>query len=186
VSDKFEKLPTDGIEVKLTLSSLIYENDIPSSMKDSLEFVSEDSGDDEEYFDEGDGPQKLEQVTVASYSEADGRVTVTYDDSEVLDMPETLTQVTFSVSDPECVSIVRSGALRSMITVEEGKRHVGEYRFGPYSIPVTFYGRRVKNSVKNGVGVIELDYTVEMVGSDASHTKMKLTLEKLPASPMEF
>ena len=69
---------------------------------------------------------------------------------------------------------------------QEGKRNIGEYRLGPYSIPVSFYGRRVKNTVKNGLGVIELDYTVEMSGSDASHTKMKLILEELPSSPISL
>lgn len=183
MSAEFERLSTDGREIKLTVSSLIFEGGVPESMMDNVEYLAA-GGDDDEFYEGEDGPQRLEQVTVAVYSEENGRVTVTYDDSEILDMPETLTQITFSVTDPGCVSIVRSGALRSMITVEEGKRNMGEYRLGPYSIPVAFYGRRVVNSVRDGVGTIELDYTVEMNGSDASHTKMKLTLEALPSSPV--
>ena len=185
MSTEFEKLPIDGREIKLTVSSLIFEGGVPESFMDNVEFMAAGDDTDDDFADD-EGPQTLEQVTVAAYAEENGRVTVTYDDSEILDMPETLTQITFSVSDPGCVSIVRSGALRSMITVEEGKRNIGEYRLGPYSIPVSFYGRRVKNTVKNGLGVIELDYTVEMSGSDASHTKMKLILEDLPSSPISL
>ncbi|MBR6807150.1 MAG: DUF1934 domain-containing protein [Clostridia bacterium] len=180
---KFDKLPVDGTPVKLTVSSVIYENAIPDSLVDIAE-ADEIDNDEDTCLEEADSPQKLEQVTVASYSELDGRVTVTYDDSEILDMPETLTQITFKTDEPGCVCIVRSGALRSMVTVEAGKTNMGEYSFGPYTMPIAFYGRRVVNTVKDGVGTIELDYTVEISGSDTSHTKMKLTLEKLPASPL--
>ena len=179
MKDSFEKLPVDGV------SSVIVEGKIPDSVMDTVDFPEDDEELDEYAPEDEDGPQKFEQVTVASYSEVDGRVTVTYDDSEVLEMPETLTQITFTADEPGCVSIIRSGALSSMITVEEGKRNMGEYKFGPYSIPVSFYGRRVNNMVRDGVGVIELDYTVEMSGAGTSHTKMKLKLEKLPASPVK-
>ena len=165
---------------------MIYEGGVPDRVLDNAGVPFDDDADTDDGFEADDGPQKLEQVTVASYSEENGRVTITYDDSEILEMPDTLTQVTYTVDDPGCVSIVRSGALRSMITLEEGKRNMGEYKIGPYSLAVAFYGRRVKNTVKDGTGEIELDYTVEMNGSGTSRTKMKLILEKLPEPPVKM
>lgn len=124
------------------------------------------------------GPEEISQTASASYSDADGRVTITYDDSELLEMPQTTTQITFLKSEPSVVSIVRSGSLSGMIVIEEGRHHTGEYRFGPYSLPVSFYGRRVSNAIADGEGVLELDYTVEISGADAQRTKMKITVTK--------
>jgi hypothetical protein len=85
VSTEFEKLPTDGREIKLTVSSLIFEGGVPESFMDNVEFMA--AGDDtDDDFAEDEGPQTLEQVTVAAYAEENGRVTVTYDDSEILDI----------------------------------------------------------------------------------------------------
>lgn len=131
---------------------------------------------DEDLGDEG--PQRLEQVMLATFSEENGRVTISYDDSEILELPPTLTQITFTRDEPGLVSIIRSGGLKSMITVEEGRRHSGEYRFGPYSMPMAFYGRRVRNGIADGEGTLELEYAVEMSGTDTQITKMQITVSR--------
>jgi len=43
-------------------------------------------------------------------------------------------------------------------------------------IPMCFYARRVRNTVSRGMGIIELDYNVEMNGSVTQRTKMKITV----------
>ena len=177
--DIHEKLPAEGEEIKLCIRSIVYANGIPempASFGDG--FLP-----DEEFADEGDEgdadyPQKIEQVMLATLSEENGRVTISYDDSEILELPPTLTQITFTKAEPGLVSIVRSGGLKSMIIVEEGRRHTGEYRLGPYSIPVSFYGRRVRNGICDGDGTLELEYAVEMSGSDTQITKMKITVSR--------
>ena len=175
-----EKLSAAGKEVKLRIRSVIYANGVPDSLPSWDENFSEEEFEEPSDIDGGDGdyPQHLEQVMLASFSEENGRVTVSYDDSEILELPDTLTQITFTRADPGMITIVRSGGLSSMIIVEEGKRHTGEYRLGPYSIPVSFYGRRVRNTVGDGEGTLELEYAVEMSGNDTQITKMQITLSK--------
>lgn len=170
-----EKLPTDGEERKLKIESVITAYEIPDAPAGAeLEELEEDmlcvAGDD------GDGTQKLEIVTSAAVCEKNGRVTVTYDDSEILGNPKSVTQVTFTLDEPHVVTVIRSGAFSSMFIVEEGRHNSGEYKMGPYVLPVAVYGRRVKNSVAGGVGIIELDFTVELSGSDTQRTRMKFTL----------
>ena len=170
-----EKLPTDGEERKLKIESVITAYEIPdgpagADMGDYEEDMFRGAGDD------GDGTQKLEIVTPAAVSEKCGRVTITYDDSEILGNPKSVTQVTFTLDEPHVVTVIRSGAFSSMFIVEEGRHNSGEYKMGPYVLPVAVYGRRVKNSVVGGVGIIELDFTVELSGSDTQRTRMKFTL----------
>lgn len=170
-----EKLPTDGEERKLKIESVITAYEIPegpagADMGDYEEDMFRGAGDD------GDGTQKLEIVTPAAVSEKNGRVTVTYDDSEILGNPKSVTQVTYTLDEPHVVTVIRSGAFSSMFIVEEGRHNSGEYKMGPYVLPVAVYGRRVKNSVVGGVGTIELDFTVELSGSDTQRTRMKFTL----------
>ena len=180
MASRIEKLSTDGFEVKLKIVSAIYSHGMPETPAfDEMDLVPE--YDECEEFEDSpldDGAERIEQVTLASYSDDGGRVTITYDDSEVLDTPQTTTQVTFSKAEPGLISIVRSGGLSGMIVIEEGRHHTGDYRIGPYSLPVAFYGKRVKNTLKDGEGKLELDYTVEIGGADAQRTKMTLTVTK--------
>ena len=170
-----EKLPTDGVERRLKIESVITAYEIPdgptgTDMGDYEEDMFRGAGDD------GDGTQKLEIITPAAVSEKGGRVTITYDDSEILGNPKSVTQVTFTLDEPHVVTVIRSGAFSSLFIVEEGRHNSGEYKMGPYVLPVAVYGKRVKNSVKEGKGMIELDFTVELSGSDTQRTRMKFTL----------
>ncbi len=170
-----ERLPTDGEERKLKIESVITAYEIPDAP------AGAEMGDFEDDMfcgegDDGDGTQKLEIVTFAAVSEKNGRVTITYDDSEILGNPKSVTQVTFTLNEPRLVTVIRSGAFSSMFIVEEGRHNSGEYKMGPYVLPVAVYGRRVKNTVTGGVGTIELDFTVELSGSDTQRTRMKFTL----------
>ncbi len=181
MSSVFEKLPTDGVEVKLKLRSVITAYDLPDMTygpdlslpeDDAEELLSEFMGDGE------DGPQKLEIVTTATVCEKDGRVTITYDDSEILGNPKSLTQVTFMKDEPGYITVIRSGAFSSILIVEQGRHNQGEYKMGPYAIPVTIFGRRVINTVSDSEGILELDFVIELSGSDTQRTRMKFTLSK--------
>ena len=183
MSSVFEKLPTDGIPVKLKIQSVITAYDLPE-MNFGGDFVfgeAEETGEDlmNEVTGEGeDGPQKLEIVTTGAVCEKDGRVTVTYDDSEILGNPKSLTQVTFMKDEPGYITVIRSGAFSSILIVEQGKHNSGEYKMGPYAIPVTVFGRRVINNISDGEGILELDFAIELSGSDTQRTRMKFTLTK--------
>ena len=168
-----EKLPTDGEERKLKIESVITAYEIPD-VPDGADMG--DLEDDMFCGAEGDGTQKLEIVTTAAVSQKNGRVTITYDDSEILGNPKSVTQVTYTLDEPRVITVMRSGAFSSMFIIDEGRHNSGEYKMGPYALPVAVYGRRVKNGVSDGVGIIELDFTVELSGSNTQRTRMKFTL----------
>jgi len=188
MSLNIEKLPTSGEPVRLKIESVTYqgfppsapsfgsdvvyeegESDFPVDIEDAALRVMSAEGDDA-------GPMRTELVTEGTYSFSAGRITLTYDESELLDVPGTVTQITFRKDEPGLVAIVRSGSISSMFVLEEGRHHTCEYNVGFMRIPMCFYAKRVKNTVSRGRGVIELDYSVEMNGAETQRTKMKITV----------
>jgi len=182
-----ENLPTSGERVRLKIESVTYQCPPPEAFRESD--VVYEEGESEFPVDiedaalramsaEGEdfGPQRYELVTEGSYNFSSGRITITYDESELLDIPGTLTQVTFRKDEPCSVAIVRSGAVKSMFVLEEGRHHLCEYDVGFMRIPMCFYARRVKNTVSRGSGIIELDYSIEMNGTETQHTRLKITV----------
>ena len=188
-NNKIETLPTEGREVKLRIASVTYETPFPQAPGKAPSDVVYEEGDADFPVDiedaalrclsadgDDDGPLRTEFVTVGKYAEENGRITITYDESEILQTPGTLSQITFREEEPGLVVILRTGAVKSMFVLEAGRRHVSEYDMGFIKIPMCFCASRVVNTVKDGVGEIELDYRVEMNGSQTQRTKMKITL----------
>ena len=188
-SRKIETLPTDGFDVKLKIVSVTFDSPLPGSGVNTSSDVVYVEGEADFPVDiedaalrllsseeEDDGPMRTEFVTTGKYSENGGRVTITYDESELLQTPGTLSQITFRTSEPGLVAIVRSGTIKSMFVLEAGKRHMSEYNMGFMKIPMCFCASKVVNTVKDGTGMIELDYRVEMNGSQTQRTRMTITL----------
>ncbi len=193
-----ETLPTGGETVRLRIESVIYSGtagDSPAVSADSRDGVTAaaeaafaaDDGYPRDIEEAAlaamdaqaavdDGPLRTELVTEGKYSFASGRITVTYDESELLQSPGTLTSITFKKSEPKLIAIVRTGALDGMLVLEEGRRHICEYNVGFMKLPVTLYASRVHNTVSRGRGTLELEYTVEMNGGAAQRARMKITV----------
>ena len=186
-----ESLPGEGKKIRLTIESEIIGPSSPKAPGEPSEEVEYDTDDEFPYDIEdaamkylegreekaGDGTQHLVQDTVADFAAEDGRITISYDDSEMLGMPKTLTQITFSEDDRGTVEIVRTGSVSSMFVIGRGKRNLCEYKVGTMSLSVTFRGIRVDNTVNaDGTGEIYLDYTVEMGGAVTQHTRMRIVL----------
>jgi uncharacterized beta-barrel protein YwiB (DUF1934 family) len=182
-----ENLPTSGESVRVRIRSVTYQSAPPGAFHESD--VVYEEGESDTPIDIEDAalramsaesdpfaPQRCELVTEGSYNFSAGRITITYDESELLDIPGTLTQVTFRKDEPGLVAIVRSGTIKSMFVLEEGRHHTCEYDVGFMKIPMCFYARRVRNTVSRGKGVIELDYTVEMNGAETQRTKLEITV----------
>ena len=186
-----ESLPSEGCEIRLTIESDIIQPIPPAPPSEPSGEVEYDTDDEFPYDIEDaamkylesretgdtDGTQHLVQDTTAVFAVEDGRATVSYDDSEMLGMPKTLTQITFSFDEPDTVEIVRTGGVSSMFVISRGKRHLCEYKVGPMSLSVTFRGIKVENTVtRDGTGEICLDYVVEMGGAVTQRTRMRMVL----------
>ena len=108
----------------------------------------------------------------------DGRVVLEYDDSVLFDGEKTGVEISFEEKAPSVVSLVRHGAVSSAMVYEQGKRHISAYNT-PYMVfELCINTIKVKNRLLDESNrTLELDYVIEIHGSKAERTKMKISLK---------
>lgn len=123
-----------------------------------------------------DGEPELIQMTVTGTIEhLDGESVIEYiEDNEDFGTE----RVTVTVTDGQCVSIVRRGSFSSEMTVQQNVRHhtyyqtpYGEFTMGIYGNSVTWF----KNGVKS---VLKLNYTLDFNNGYVSQNSMKIFIEE--------
>jgi len=126
----------------------------------------------EQSFDEEDN---IELYTEGTMTVSDGRVTLSYEETELTGMEGSETVVSFSVSEPGLVSMYRSGSVSTTLVFERGKRHHCIYQtpIMPFEIGVRTYA--VDNRILTE-GTLFLDYVVEIRGAKAERTHFTLRI----------
>ncbi len=159
-------------EYQLTLTTVQYETDKFSLFTEGAPTAPFLEG-------EVDEPLEMSLITEADVTVEDGRFTVSYDESEATGLEGSRTSVTFLEDEPGLISIIRTGAFRTAIVVEEAKRHICTYETPFMPFEISTYGRRVENSMSREGGTLTVDYVVEIKGGLAQHSVLTLKLRKL-------
>lgn len=81
-----------------------------------------------------------------------------------------------TVNERRCVSIVRTGDFPSELIIERGKRHNCQYNTPYGSMLIGISAQKVRSDITDGIGTLELKYTIDFYGGVANETKMKITL----------
>ncbi len=116
----------------------------------------------------------LEVRTQGTITEEDGRITLSYDETELTGMEGSTTHVSFSPDTPQLVTMLRSGAVSTALVFEAGVRHICVYDTPVMPFEICIYARDVKNTLTMDGGSILLDYLVEIHGADAERTLFSL------------
>ena len=139
------------------------EESIPQSFEDVLKNFS------------GEMPEPTEMLMEGKLLVADHRVELVYAESELTGMQGSLTAIGFEPSNPDLVSMVRTGPVRTALTFEEGKRHICLYNTPFSEFEVCVRTIKVNNRLLEE-NKIELDYLIEIHGAQAEHCKMTVTV----------
>ena len=139
------------------------EESIPQSFEDVLKNFS------------GEMPEPTEMLMEGKLLVADHRVELVYAESELTGMQGSLTAIGFEPSNPDLVSMVRTGPVRTAMTFEEGKRHICLYNTPFSEFEVCVRTIKVNNRLLEE-NKIELDYLIEIHGAQAEHCKMTVTV----------
>ena len=120
-------------------------------------------------------PEVIEINTFGKKSEKNGRVDISYEESEVTGMDGSVTSVSYDTNAKGIVSMIREGAVSTALVFEEGKRHHCVYNtpFMPFEVCV--HTLKVENNLE-GVGSLALDYIVEIRGAKAERTKFTMQI----------
>lgn len=158
-------------EVRIRIESITYEVDASLfglDDADVLELAEED-------VQAAIEPDKIEIKTFGTLKTEDGRVEVSYEESEATGMEGSLTSVSFDTHDAGLVTMARTGVVSTVLVFERGKRHhcIYETPYMPFEICVNTL------DVRNGIskaGTLELDYVIEIRGAKAERTKFSMTI----------
>ena len=123
-------------------------------------------------------PELAEYITDATFVSGE-TCEIIYRESEELGMGNTTVKVCWNAKEPQIVSVMRSGEVGTVMTFEEGRRHISAYSMPGMSFELCTRALRVDNSFdgKEG-GEIYLDYIIEIRGTFGGRRKM--ILETLP------
>lgn len=118
-------------------------------------------------------PETVEINTVGKLRLENGRVEVSYEETEVTGMEGSTTAVTYAKGQEGIVSMVREGAVSTVLVFEENKRHHCVYNtpFMPFQVCV--HTLKVENRLLDEK-YIALDYIVEIRGAKAERTKFRI------------
>ena len=120
-------------------------------------------------------PETVEINTVGKLRREDGRIEVSYEETEVTGMEGSTTSVTFLEGQEGIVSMVREGAVSCVLVFEAGQRHHCVYNtpFMPFQVCV--HTLTVENRLIDEK-YISLDYIVEIRGAKAERPKFRIDI----------
>jgi uncharacterized beta-barrel protein YwiB (DUF1934 family) len=102
------------------------------------------------------------------YNYSDGRVEITY--SEQTDGGEVTTTV---AREGDAVRVVRHGAIESDMLFTKGVAHTSEYAIPPYRFDCSVMTRRIRDSLDECGGGLDLLYNMSIGGADKA-VRMKI------------
>ena len=114
--------------------------------------------------------EHMEMTVEARYHDDGTRVCISYKESEISGMEGSTTSVSFQKNQPQTLSMLRDGTVKTALLFEQGKRHLCIYQTPIMPFEVCVYTRAVRNAIERE-GVLEMDYTVELRGAQAERTK---------------
>ena len=120
-------------------------------------------------------PETVEINTLGILKADDGRVEISYEETEATGMSGSTTAISFLENDGNIVTMIREGAVSTALVFEAGKRHHCVYKtpFMPFQVCV--HTLKVDNRLSTE-RYVDLDYIVEIRGAQAERTKFRMEL----------
>ena len=123
-------------------------------------------------------PDEVELVTAGTLRrEGRGRYTISYQESELTGLEGTTTRL---LIDGGRVTLLREGSINSQMVFEEGRRHLSMYETPYGALSVGVNTRRMRNTVDEGGGDLEIDYAIEIDNLIAGHNLFRMNVKKNP------
>lgn len=120
------------------------------------------------------GNEEMELVTAGRLvREGEGRYTISYEESELTGMEGTTTVV--RVEGPR-VTLMREGKVNSLMVFEEGFRHLSMYETPYGSMSVGINTRRMRSTLGESGGDLEIDFAVDINNLVAGHNIFRMNV----------
>lgn len=122
------------------------------------------------------GPDVMELVTEGKLvRNSENSYTISYEETELTGLEGTTTVL--RIEGPR-VTLLREGTVNSQMVFEEGRRHLSMYETPYGSLSVGINTRRMKNTVGESGGDLEIDYALEIDNLLAGRTRFRMNVRK--------
>lgn len=122
-----------------------------------------------------DGEKESYEITThGAWDGEEDNYTIEYDE-QYDELRGCHTKIT--VTNGSCVSVVRTGAFSSEMTIEKDKRHDCEYNTPYGAMIISIHAINIKSDIIDGKGTLEMKYTINFYGNATSMNEMIITIE---------
>ena len=123
----------------------------------------------EERFGNGDNVDEIVLRTEAEIlTDEHGNVVIEYNENEEDAQIATRAKIIFSPETPDLLIMTKEGAMDAVLSFEEGKTHICQYKTPYMPIKVYVETKTVKNTLLSD-GRLALDYTISLNDTDPQH-----------------
>ena len=173
-------------EISLKIKTLIIDEENPNLIAEELERLLMRAMQDElteKEINEALGEDHTDEIELCTegYIETneDGQIEISYKENEDDRQIATLSKIIFDPSDPALLIMSKEGAIRSVLSFEEGKTHVCAYDtpFMPFKVYVTT--KKLDNRLLES-GKMKLDYILNINDTQPQHFIITVTLKSAP------
>ena len=162
-------------KVMIRISSAVLQMSEPFWEEESDEFDPDERPPFEPSPD-GELPEPTELLTEGLLVTDEHRVELLYEESEMSGMEGSVTTIGFDRNEPELISMMRTGPVRSALVFEAGKRYSNLYET-PFSIfDLCTHTLYVENKLLSE-GRLALEYILSFEGTQSEHCKLEVTVK---------
>ena len=129
---------------------------------------------------EGQDPDVTELVTAGTLRREQEGYTSAYQETELTGLEGTTTKL--RIEGPR-VTLLRQGSVNSQMIFEVGRKHLSMYETPYGALAVGIETRRLKNTVDEAGGDLEIDYAIEIDNLLAGKSLFQLNVKKKPGLP---
>ena len=123
-----------------------------------------------------DDSDVIELFTTGQYYRRDGCYFISYDESESTGFEGSKTIL--KVEPEKMVTLSRSGSVSSQLIVERGVRHQCHYDVGCGDLLVGVHGSRIRSSLTDVGGSIEIKYSLDINSMYSSENEMFIQIKE--------
>ena len=134
----------------------------------------------EERFGNGDNVDEIVLRTEAEImTDEHGNVVIEYNENEEDVQIATRAKIIFSPETPDLLIMTKEGAMDAVLSFEEGKTHICQYKTPYMPIKVYVETKTVKNTLLKD-GKLALDYTISLNDTDPQHFIISVKIKEEP------
>ena len=173
-------------EVSLSIKTVIIDEENPDLVAKEIEKLLQKAMKDEikeEDITSALGSDATDEIELCTEGFIDtnerGQVVISYKENEDDPVTSTLSKIIFPYDDPSLLIMSKEGAIRAVLSFEEGKTHVCTYNtpYMPFKVYVTT--KKLSNRLLEN-GKMKLDYILHINDTAPQHFVITVTLKEAP------